>query len=174
MTRFAHDVFAKDLLKELLKPLGDVQSPRSVIGEAKQIDAWFVPHPQSVSQELGLLGRIATHPCLLEPFRNSPTPTEIRTCLLKLFEVQGEFQRSARREKQRLLEANLPKLWIITPTASVPLLNGFRAMVDEENWGRGVYFFSNYLRTAVIVIHQLPCTKDTLWLRVLGKGTVQK
>jgi hypothetical protein len=30
------------------------------------------------------------------------------------------------------------------------------------------------LRTAIIAIDQLPCTPDTLWLRVLGKGATQK
>ena len=30
------------------------------------------------------------------------------------------------------------------------------------------------LRTAIVVIHQLPETPDTLWLRLLGRGRVQK
>ncbi len=30
------------------------------------------------------------------------------------------------------------------------------------------------LRTAIVVIHQLPKTSETLWLRLLGRGTVQK
>lgn len=30
------------------------------------------------------------------------------------------------------------------------------------------------LRTAIVVIHQLPRTSETLWLRLLGRGTVQK
>ena len=30
------------------------------------------------------------------------------------------------------------------------------------------------LKAAIIAIHQLPCTPETLWLRVLGKGNVQQ
>ncbi|WP_442935858.1 hypothetical protein [Nostoc sp.] len=30
------------------------------------------------------------------------------------------------------------------------------------------------MRTAIVVIHQLPCTEETLWLRILGKGRVQQ
>lgn len=30
------------------------------------------------------------------------------------------------------------------------------------------------MKTALVVIHQLPCTEETLWLRILGRGTVQK
>jgi len=176
MTRFPHDQFAKDYLKELLAPLGEVQAPRSVPGEVREIDVWFAPSPQPAIEPsvLGILGRLAASPCLLEPFRNPPTPTEIRSCLLKLFELHGEFQRQARREQQRQKEADLPLLWILSPTASGPLLNGFRAIVDQENWLPGIYFLADYLRAAVVVIHQLPRTAETLWLRILGKGTVQK
>lgn len=175
MTRFPHDQFAKDYLKELLSPLGDVQAPREVPGEVRQIDVWFAPiaQPTLEPQLLGLLGRIAASPCLLEPFRNAPTPTEIRNCLLKLFELHGELQRSARREQKRLAESDLPRLWILSPTASVSLIDGFRAIVDD-NWMSGIYFLGDYLRSAVVAIHQLPRTNDTLWLRILGKGTVQK
>lgn len=30
------------------------------------------------------------------------------------------------------------------------------------------------MRTAIVAIHQLPRTQETLWLRILGRGTVQK
>ena len=29
------------------------------------------------------------------------------------------------------------------------------------------------MKTAIIVIHQLPVTRETLWLRLLGRGRVQ-
>jgi len=176
MTRFPHDQFAKDYLKELLAPLGEVQVPRSVAGEVREIDVWFAPLPRPTVEPsvLGLLGRMAASPCLLEPFHNAPTPTEIRNCLLKLFELHGELQRQARRDSERLQEADLPRLWILSPTASVPLLDGFRAIVDEDNWMRGIYFLGDHLKAAVVAIHQLPRTDETLWLRILGKGTVQR
>ena len=41
------------------------------------------------------------------------------------------------------------------------------------NWLPGIYFLPDYLRTAIVVIHQLPRTPETLWLRMLGKGKVQ-
>lgn len=43
MTRFIHDQFAKDYLEELLSPYGEVQAPRRVAGEVRQIDVWFAP-----------------------------------------------------------------------------------------------------------------------------------
>lgn len=38
----------------------------------------------------------------------------------------------------------------------------------------GVYFLGEALRAAIVVIHQLPPTPETLWLRLLGRGRVQE
>ncbi|HBY75836.1 MAG TPA: flagellar assembly protein H, partial [Cyanobacteria bacterium UBA11148] len=65
-------------------------------------------------------------------------------------------------------------LWILTPTASIPLVESFRAFSDENNWLSGIYFLADALKTAIVVIHQLPKSPETLWLRILGKAGVQK
>jgi hypothetical protein len=176
MTRFPHDQFAKDYLKELLSPLGEVETSRDVAGEVRSIDVWFTPAPLSPGDALGLglLGRLALEPAIIEPFRNAVTPSQIRSCMSKLFDVQAELERQAKREKTSIRDPDLPWLWILSPTASVPLLNGFKATLDEDNWSRGVYFLGDSFKTALVVIHQLPRTPDTLWLRILGKGRVQQ
>jgi hypothetical protein len=175
MTRFIHDQFAKDYLEELLSPLGEIQSPRRVAGEVRQIDVYFVPNPTATGDRstLGLLGKLATTTALFEPFRNPATVPEICDCLLKLLEVRGELQRETNRNSRNLSDTELPKLWIITPTASVKLLSGFGATLNTD-WPNGVYLMQEYLRTGIIVIHQLPRTPETLWLRILGRGNVQK
>ncbi len=43
MTRFIHDQFAKQYLKELLTPLGNVETSRDIAGEVRQIDVFFAP-----------------------------------------------------------------------------------------------------------------------------------
>ncbi|MCT7972595.1 DUF4351 domain-containing protein [Laspinema olomoucense] len=43
-----------------------------------------------------------------------------------------------------------------------------------ETWGEGIYFLGKSFKTGIVVIHQLPKTPETLWLRMLGKGKVQK
>ncbi|MFM6510258.1 MAG: flagellar assembly protein H [Microcystis panniformis] len=175
MTRFIHDQFAKDYLEELLSSLGEVKSARVVRGEVREIDVWFSPQilDNNPRELLGLLGKMAINPCLFEPFRNPVTATEIRTCLLKLLEVEGEINRRANRQKTNVNDGEIPRLWILTPTASSQLLEGFGAKLDEENWGEGIYFLDPSLRTAITVIHQLPPTEATLWLRILGRGKVQ-
>ena len=176
MTRFPHDQFAKDYLKELLTPLGEVESSRNIAGEVREIDVWFIPNstPQINAQVLGILGQFAATPAIFEPFRNAITPSQIRSCMGKLFDVHADLERQTKRENTRSNEAELPKLWILSPTASIALLDGFRALPDENNWLPGIYFLGDCLKTAIVAIHQLPRTNETLWLRVLGKGTVQK
>jgi Domain of unknown function (DUF4351) len=175
MTRFIHDQFSKDYLEALLKPYGKVEAPRRVAGEVRQIDVLFTPREQQTSslQTLGLLGKFANSPALIEPFRNAASIEEICDCLLKLLEVRGELQREANRNTTQIPESALPKLWILTPTASAALLASFGAILDR-NWLPGVHIMPVALRTAIVAIHQLPRTTETLWLRVLGRGNVQK
>ncbi|HLO86440.1 MAG TPA: DUF4351 domain-containing protein [Nostocaceae cyanobacterium] len=175
MTRFIHDQFAKDYLEELLKPFGEVQAPSRVAGEVREIDVLFSPFPAQIANLdiLGLLGKLATQRAIFEPFRNPASKEEICDCLLKLLEVRGLLQREAKRNQTNFSEVEIPKLWILTPTASTKLLSGFNALPGEDSLS-GIYYLGEYLRTAIIVIHQLPRIPETLWLRILGRGTVQK
>ena len=174
MTRFSHDQFAKDYLEELLSRFGEVKAPRRVSSEMREVDVWFSPRtdPPANLAPLGLLGRLAQTPALFEPFRNAATLIDIRSCLLKLLIVQGEYLRQAKRQKKTLAEAQLPRLWILSPTASAAILDSFRAKI-EQSWGEGIHFLGSAYRTAIVAIHQLPRTPDTLWLRLLGQNRVQ-
>jgi hypothetical protein len=175
MTRFRFDQFSKQYLEELLTPLGEVTIGKELLGEARQIDVWFVPNPQSAAgDELGLLGHLIKTPCLLEPYRSPPKPSEIRDCLLKLFLTHSEFQRQAKRDNTRLDEATLPRLWVLASSTSENLLRGFSTHTDEPNWGTGIYFLGDHIHAAIIAINQLPETQETLWLRLLGKGHTQE
>ncbi|MBJ7296335.1 MAG: hypothetical protein JHC73_08435, partial [Dolichospermum sp.] len=172
MTRQPHDQLAKEYLEELLAPLGEVKTSKDVKSEVQEIDVWFVPTTTAINSELGLLGKMAVKSCLFEPYRNAPNEVEIRSCLVKLYSVQGELLRQAKREKRSISEEELPFLWILTPTCSERILEGFGAKT-KEGWEKGVYFLPKYQKAAIVAINQLPMTEDTLWLRVLGKGRTQ-
>lgn len=176
MTRQPHDQFAKQYLEELLSPFGKVEVSREVTDEVRQVDIFFSPtsSPQAHQNYLGLLGRMAASTSLLEPFRNQPSKTEIRNCILKLFSFCGELQRKAKRDNAPLPEDDLPQLWVLATSASTTLLDSFGAKLDLENWVLGVYFLPKSLRTSVVVINQLPKTQQTLWLRILGRGDTQR
>ncbi len=135
MTRFPYDQFAKDYLKELLENLGEVKTDRKVAAEIREIDVYFAPspHPPERAVELGLLGRFAATSGLFEAFRNAVQPLEVCSCMGKLFYTFAELERKSNRDKTRLSSENLPFLWILSPTASPSLLNGFNTGLDEEN-----------------------------------------
>jgi hypothetical protein len=176
VTRQPHDQFAKQYLKALLEPLGTVEISREIPGETLQIDLIFEPSPEppSNSPTLGLLSQLAATPCLLEPYRNCPSNAEIRNCILKLFHVHAELQRQAKREARPLEEQQLPRLWILTPTASKKLLEELGAKENAEYGYTGVYRLAPINQTGIIAINQLPEIPETLWLRILGKGGTQK
>jgi hypothetical protein len=176
MTRSPFDQFSKQILEEFLSPFGVVNINREVPGEARWIDVWFEP---SASLDidpatLGLLGRIAATPCLLEAFRQQPPLIDIFSCKQKLFSVFGEWQRQAEREDRTIPDAfgGFPWLWILAPSVSNLLLSRVN-MVAAADWPVGVYFDqANY--TAMIAINQLPVDESTLWIRLLGKGRGQE
>ncbi|MEH2196387.1 MAG: DUF4351 domain-containing protein [Nostoc sp.] len=174
MTRFIHDKFAKDYLEELLKDYGEVKSSEKVSGEIKEIDVLFTPSKQQNSnlQILGLLGRVAEHPAILEPFRNPASTDEICDCILKLLEIKALVRREAKANKTKVQDSEIPKLWVLTPTVSETRLSSF-GTIEKAGWLSGVHFLPDALRTAIVAIHQLPQTPETLWLRLLGRGSVQ-
>ena len=175
MTRFPHDQFAKDFLESLLSPLGEVQTSLKVSGEVREMDVYFTPNPnEKITSDLGLLAQCAETATVFEPFRSSVKLPQIRGCMSKLFDLHNYLIRETKKHKQpETKEEKLPKLWILTPTLSVDLLESLGAKSEIESWGEGVYLLSPALKTGIIVIHQLPQTPASLWFRLLGKGKVQ-
>jgi hypothetical protein len=170
MTQIPFDQLAKEFLQELLTPLGQVERSFEVPGEPKFIDVWFQPttSPAQSSEPLSLLERITTTPCSFEPFRNPPTRQEMRRCLLKLLWVQ-EYEL---RKDDTILEDQLPMLWILASSVSKPVLEDAKAEAHKD-WLPGIYFCGNLFKTAIVSIHQLPETEETLWLRILGRDATQ-
>lgn len=175
MTRTYHDLFAKQHLEALLEPVGTVTTSRKVISETREIDVWFVPHPdaQSTLNQLGILGRMVRQSCAIEAFHNAVQSHEIDSCIGKRVNVTEELRRQAKRETQSLSEQDLPRLWILSPTVSKRTLQECSAVV-LKNWPEGFYFLPTILRTAVVALHQLPVTEETLWLRLMARGKVQR
>ncbi|MEB3150052.1 MAG: DUF4351 domain-containing protein, partial [Sphaerospermopsis sp.] len=153
---------------------GEVKASEKVSGEIKEIDVLFTPNKQQNSnlQILGLLGRFAEYPAIIEPFRNPASSDEICDCLVKLLEVKASLRREAKANKTKLQNSEIPQLWVLTPTISKSKLSGLRT-IQKEGWLSGVHFLADTLRTAIVAIHQLPPTPETLWLRLLGRGRVQ-
>ncbi len=175
MPRKIHDVFAKEWMKELLADFGTVTIERSVVSEVRTIDLLFEPNPNRLQdlEPLGLLGRMLAKPCPIEFFRNAVPTKEIKNCREKTADLHGELRREAKQKGEKLRDGDLPILWIITPTMSGPIEKAF-CMVTKPEWGEGIYFLPKNDFTRIVVVYQLPVTLDTLWVRLLGKDSVQR
>ncbi|NJM48968.1 MAG: hypothetical protein HC860_24720 [Alkalinema sp. RU_4_3] len=174
MPRAVHDQYAKGWFKFLLANFGKVEIEREVSGPVRRIDLVFYPDPKHLEslQSLKLVGRMLSKPALIEFFRN-PVPTdEIAKCRDKLLDLRSELKQFAKKNGQILYNRDLPFLWILSPTLSQTLKHRRRAEPKPE-WGEGIYFLPEDDCTAIVMIHELPVTIDTIWLRLLGRGSVQ-
>ena len=176
MTIQLQDKFAKQYLKELLSPFGQVEISRELAGEGRQADIYFSPasKPPISSLNLGILSKILLSDCLIETFRHKLTLNEVRNCLLKLFYIQSELQREATENQELINEIDLPSLLIITTATSEKLINSFGFQLNPVNQITGVYISPVGWKTNLIVINQLPILPETLWLRILDKGKTQE
>ncbi len=174
MTKFPYDEFAKGFLVTLLSPFGKVEPAYKIAAEVREVDVYFMPSSSNLDRtDLGLLGKCATAPAVIEPFRNSVSVSQIRACMSKLYDLHADIYRAAKRDKQpEPKDEVLPTLWILTPTLSDNILTSLGAMLDIER-GEGVYLLPSAQKTEIVVIHRLPKTPETLWFRLLGKEGVQ-
>jgi len=129
-----------------------------------------------------MAAKLAASSALLEPFRNAVSPKELVSCCCKLNSFRDKIEREAKRKKKKISEAELPFLWIISPTFSEELIKRCCAVPDKENYPKGVYLLPDILQGRVIAVHQLPDNPETLWrtlsavevFRILGRGKVQE
>lgn len=142
-------------------------------GESQQVDVWFVPKSRQPVTASGWLGQMVVSPSLLEVFRNPIGEDDLFSCLEKLCKVRGELKRAANREKRKIPAADRPYLWLMVPTASKATIRGCHAE-PKMGWPDGFLFFGEMLRIGLVLIHRLPVVPETLFLRLLGRDSVQR
>ena len=173
MSNFPHDDFAKAYLVELLSTIGTATPNYPLKAETREADLWFQINPkfEAGRSQLGLLGQLLPKDSLIEVFRNPASPVEIRSCQGKLFSLEADMIRKAKQKDIVLAESDFPFLLLLMPTASADIREGFGAVQTAIE---GVYAMSKWYRTTIVVLHQLPKNKETLWLRLLGRAGNQR
>ena len=191
MTRQPHDQYSKEALLEILAFFGGKSEAQRPIHpkEVYYADISFEPPPtlsKTDLEKIGLLGNMIATRCLIEYFWTPPTQIETCLCLMKLFSWHGDLLREAKRKQKeaknqeaknqpQVLPKVLPKLWILTTSAS----NAFLASFDfkprqSAEWCEGFFFVGEAMNTGIVVIDELPETLETVWLRIFGKGETQQ
>ncbi len=159
------DQLVKRLVRKGLSPGGRVETEAEVAPDALRIDVWFVPdagRAPRVLAPLGLLGRMARTSCTLEPYHRTPSGNQAADCIAK----HRFFCRALARRKPR---PPMPMQWILCsgrPSAALAGL-GFR----RSRRSSGIYDGPTLTRTRIVVISELPRTRDTLLIRLMGAST---
>jgi hypothetical protein len=187
ITQQPYDQFSKQFFNELFGALkGEIKINFNyeIHADRRYVDFYWLASPtasQMDFQALGLLGRMVSQSCLLEPFHSPLSEDDISNCLLKLLMVQsvpGEKADKAETEKAdeqpKKAKKPLPYLWIFATSVSDAVLDYFGAKPQSVEWCKGVYSLAKGLNTGIVAINRLPSTPDTLYLRMLGAGKVQQ
>ncbi len=170
MTQSPFDQLSKQYLEDFLSPIGIVERQYEVPGESKYVDVWFKPNlPITESiEDLGLLKEMAKSPAVIEAYSNPPNRDEMDACLLKRLWIKEDERRQ--RGDSPYPEDEQPMLWILASHLSKPLRKAFSMRKTRPS---GVYTLGPGFRTRLVAIDELPKTKKTLWIRVLGRDETQ-
>lgn len=164
-TRF--DQLAKGILGKVLADVGEVRLQEEIAGEVQAADVLFLPAAERAAERarMGILGRMAETPCLLEPFHATPGVDAILDCLCKQLTLRRNLLRDARKNEGRPPE--IPRLWILSSGRPESVLAGL-GFTACEDWLAGVWQAAPSLSLFLVVLRELPATRDTLPLRLLG------
>ncbi|HWO18878.1 MAG TPA: hypothetical protein VNO30_08880 [Kofleriaceae bacterium] len=149
--------------------------------ETQYADLRHDPDPARADERarLGLLGRLAATPALIELYAHAPGAAEFRACLGKHLAVWQKRARDERAHKQQpppqqqqLAALVDPFLWIIAAGTPKSLLAELSpAPAPTPPWPVGVYLFGGQaLRVGLIAASQLPCDRSTLLVRLMAAG----
>jgi hypothetical protein len=168
LIRTPFDQFGKQLVRTALATRGPVETDAEVPADTRRIDLWFMPDspPAPVPDHLGLLGLITAGPSPLEFFHNTPNGDELAGCLIK----HGEFRHFLSLRKQ---PPPPPTQWVISSGRPESGIEGLW-LRPLTGWPSGIYEGPPLLWTRLVVMSELPVTRGTLLLRLLGAKRVLK
>ncbi len=128
------------------------------------IDLYFSPAalPPTAFAPLGLLGRILSQPAAIEGYHCTPKPEDMAGSQRKHQNFCYELARKA----PPLPE---PTLWLISSGRPVTGIEGY-GYQPAPDWPAGVYKAAPLFRFALVVASELPVTRETVLLRLMGAG----
>jgi hypothetical protein len=161
------------ILSGVMSDIPQVMVSPEVEGEAEVVDLIFEPSTPRVScgDDRHLLPQMTQEACIIHPYRVPPTASEMMLDTRNLFAWQLEIEESTNPEDR--CEDSLPYLWMLVPSFSDDLIKGMGTR-ESLDYGVGVHTMPAAFRTIIVDIDRLPRERGTLWLRLLGSGSVQE
>lgn len=163
-----YDYLAKGLVEATLDGVCAVHLQHEVLAEVQAIDAFVVPDPGSVRERRarGLLGRMTDAPCAIEPFHDTPGVDRVDDCVLKV----GALHAKQRRETPAgQPPPPRPALWIVSSGRPEGAMRCW-AIRRMKGWPTGCYASAAPHGPRLVVVDELPRTRDTLLMRLMGAG----
>lgn len=111
-----------------------------IAGESRRGDVLFTERRRRAAyrRTLGTLGELARGRVLFEPFRNPLSVRELKSCVLKVVDLEAQDARTARRARLPLSTVEGTALCVITPTMSADVADEAGAAPMRES-ARGLY-----------------------------------
>ena len=189
--RLHYDRRDKRLALRAYEGSGEVCAQFEVAIDALYIDLTFEPDPARMKEldELGLFGRLGTRSLELEFFHRAPSTEEVLDCwgkhAIRERLVRKARKKEAHQKKEAAGQGNLgkdsrsgskpgepmPWMWLIcsgNPETAIAEL-GFR---QAAGWPKGFYNLKERYGFGIIVLGELETNRETLLLRLFGKGKV--
>jgi hypothetical protein len=176
------DQFAKNILRDALSRACAAETEVEVLAATQKIDVYSVPDPAREAERapMGLLGELSAEPSLFEPFHGTPSLRQVRQCLRKQLTWHHELERRARAARpcsgSPLRDADpeaspeqavpFPALVVLSPGRPETVLEAYGCKPVRP----GVYHALPGLAMRVVVLAELPRTRETVLLRLLGAG----
>jgi len=164
--RTRHDQLGKQIGEEALGPSGPTIVQAEISPEVQYADIHHNPEPTRIGERerLGLLGRLASSPCLIELYSHAPQDAEFRACLGKHL---ASWRQRARKDPP---EAPDPFLWVVAAGTPLSLMTRLK-LVPASGWPPGVYLFGDdVLRVGLVAASELPRERSTLLVRLMAAG----
>jgi hypothetical protein len=177
----ALDLFAKDWLTEILGRGATTLKSRETVAAAQQADLYVIPDParRAELRRAGLIGKLCEMDCFVEACSIVPTldvARELQRKQLALYHAaRRDADKAARRQRQTPTRVRPSAAGVPFPRLVVTSPGRPSSVLSE--WGcrplrPGVHSAARGFNIRVVVISELPRTRETLTLRLLGRGRV--
>ncbi len=170
--RFRFDQLAKQLACTLLEDFGETTTSEEVLADSQQIDIWHQPAEGAHDRaRLGILGRMTEAACLLEPYHEPPDDDDLRECIRKQLSFHHARVLKTRGAADGRAVVPLATCWIVSSGRPVSVIPAF-GFTPAAGWPDGIYDSLPGLRLKLAVLTELPRSRETLLVRLMGREAV--
>ena len=186
--------FSTSILQSLTETNPRVMVNPEIIAEAQLVDVLFEPNLEQSRESLGLLGEFLFVPGIIQALRWSPNAWTMRKCLQQWLiwdsadhgsiipvdeepvyeeEEDEDYDYDDENDDDDEPEEVTKILLTLVPSLNPELISGF-GLRPSGHQIPGIYEYPPAYHATVVVTSELPRDRSTLWLRLLGRGPMQR